>query len=163
MSTNQKEPVDSVKMTAGLDNQTQADLDAVMRKYDRESNTRVWEGWQRWAVGAIMVIFSLYCIGMTLFYSGLPETRLAAFLAMIVFIGFLTYPAKKGHVKVNSMPWYDIILMLIGTSCFLYFAFNALPIIKLATRIQTHHVIIGAVGILVLIELCRRCVGVPIL
>ena len=134
-----------------------------MRKYDRESNTRVWEGWQRWAVGAIMVIFSLYCIGMTLFYSGLPETRLAAFLAMIVFIGFLTYPVKKGHVKVNSMPWYDIILMLVGTSCFLYFAFNALPIIKLATRIQTHHVIIGAIGILVLIELCRRCVGVPIL
>ena len=61
------------------------------------------------------------------------------------------------------MPWYDIILMLVGTSCFLYFAFNALPIIKLATRIQTHHVIIGAIGILVLIELCRRCVGVPIL
>ena len=61
------------------------------------------------------------------------------------------------------MPWYDIILMLVGASCFLYFAFNALPIIKLATRIQTHHVIIGAIGILVLIELCRRCVGVPIL
>ena len=82
---------------------------------------------------------------------------------MIVFIGFLTYPVKKGHVKVNFMPWYDIVLMLVGTACFLYFAFNALPIIKLATRIQTHHVIIGAIGILVLIELCRRCVGVPIL
>ncbi len=163
MSTNQKEPVDSVKMTAGLDNQTQADLDAVMRKYDRESNTRVWEGWQRWVVGTIMVAFSIFCIGMTLFYSGLPETRLTLFLALIIFIGFLTYPAKKGHVKVNSMPWYDIVLMLTGTACFLYFAFNALPIIKLATRIQTHHVIIGAVGILVLIELCRRCVGVPIL
>ncbi len=163
MSANKNDPKDAVKMTSGLDSQTQADLDALMRKYDRESNTRVWEGWQRWTVGAIMVIFSLYCIGMTLFYSGLPETRLAAFLAMIVFIGFLTYPVKKGHVKVNSMPWYDIILMLVGTSCFLYFAFNALPIIKLATRIQTHHVIIGAIGILVLIELCRRCVGVPIL
>ena len=163
MSANKNDPKDAVKMTSGLDSQTQADLDALMRKYDRESNTRVWEGWQRWAVGAIMVIFGLYCIGMTLFYSGLPETRLAAFLAMIVFIGFLTYPVKKGHVKVNSMPWYDIILMLVGTSCFLYFAFNALPIIKLATRIQTHHVIIGAIGILVLIELCRRCVGVPIL
>lgn len=163
MSANKNDPKDAVKMTSGLDSQTQADLDALMRKYDRESNTRVWEGWQRWTVGAIMVIFSLYCIGMTLFYSGLPETRLAAFLAMIVFIGFLTYPVKKGHVKVNSMPWYDIILMLVGASCFLYFAFNALPIIKLATRIQTHHVIIGAIGILVLIELCRRCVGVPIL
>ena len=163
MSTTKKDPNDAVKMTSGLDDQMQADLDEVMRKYDRESNTRVWEGWQRWAVGAIMVIFSLYCIGMTLFFSGLPETRLAAFLAMIVFIGFLTYPVKKGHVKVNFMPWYDIVLMLVGAGCFLYFAFNALPIIKLATRIQTHHVIIGAIGILVLIELCRRCVGVPIL
>ena len=163
MSANKNDPKDAVKMTSGLDSQTQADLDALMRKYDRESNTRVWEGWQRWAVGAIMVIFSLYCIGMPLFYSGLPGTRLAAFRATIVFIGFLTYPVKKGHVKVNSMPWYDIILMLVGASCFLYFAFNALPIIKLATRIQTHHVIIGAIGILVLIELCRRCVGVPIL
>ena len=163
MSTTKKDPNDAVKMTSGLDDQMQADLDEVMRKYDRESNTRVWEGWQRWVVGILMVAFSLYCIGMTLFFSGLPETRLAAFLAMIVFIGFLTYPVKKGHVKVNSMPWYDIVLMLIGTGCFLYFAFNALPIIKLATRIQTHHVIIGAVGILILIELCRRCVGVPIL
>ena len=87
MSANKNDPKDAVKMTSGLDSQTQADLDALMRKYDRESNTRVWAGWQRWAVGAIMVIFSLYCIGMTLFYSGLPETRLAAFLAMIVFIG----------------------------------------------------------------------------
>ena len=163
MSTTKKDPNDAVKMTSGLDDQMQADLDEFMRKYDRESNTRVWEGWQRWVVGILMVAFSLYCIGMTLFFSGLPETRLAAFLAMIVFIGFLTYPVKKGHVKVNSMPWYDIVLMLVGTGCFLYFAFNALPIIKLATRIQTHHVIIGAIGILVLIELCRRCVGVPIL
>ena len=163
MSTTKKDPNDAVKMTSGLDDQMQADLDEVMRKYDRESNTRVWEGWQRWVVGILMVAFSLYCIGMTLFFSGLPETRLAAFLAMIVFIGFLTYPVKKGHVKVNFMPWYDIVLMLVGTACFLYFAFNALPIIKLATRIQTHHVIIGAIGILVLIELCRRCVGVPIL
>ena len=163
MSTNQKDPKDTVKMTSGLDNQTQADLDAVMRKYDRESNTRIWEGWQRWVVGGIMAAFSLLSIYMTLFYSGLPEMRLSLFLALIVFIGFLTYPAKKGHVKVNSMPWYDIVLMVVGTACFLYFTFNALPIIKLATRIQTHHVVIGAIGMLILIELCRRCVGVPIL
>ena len=104
MSTTKKDPNDAVKMTSGLDDQMQADLDEVMRKYDRESNTRVWEGWQRWVVGILMVAFSLYCIGMTLFFSGLPETRLAAFLAMIVFIGFLTYPVKKGHVKVNFMP-----------------------------------------------------------
>ena len=45
MSANKNDPKDAVKMTSGLDSQTQADLDALMRKYDRESNTRVWEGW----------------------------------------------------------------------------------------------------------------------
>ena len=140
-----------------------ADLDAVMRKYDRESNTRIWEGPLRWITGGLMVAFSLYCIAMTLWSTALPETRLSLFLACIVFIGFLTYPIKKGHEKVNFMPWYDIVLMLVGTGCFLYFAFNAMTLIKLATRIEPIHVVIGAVGILILLELCRRCVGLPIL
>ena len=140
-----------------------ADLDAVMRKYDRESNTRIWEGPLRWITGGLMVAFSLYCIAMTLWSTALPETRLSLLLACIVFIGFLTYPIKKGHVKVNFMPWYDIVLMLVGTGCFLYFAFNAMTLIKLATRIEPIHVVIGAVGILILLELCRRCVGLPIL
>ena len=148
---------------AQLTEEQQADLDAVMRKYDRESNTRVWEGTPRWIVGALMVVFSLYCIGMTLFFSGLPETRLSLFLAWIIFIGYLTYPIKKGHVHVNSMPWYDIVLMLLGTGCFAYFAFNAMTLIRLATRIQPVHVVLGVIGILTLVELCRRCVGVPIL
>ena len=134
-----------------------------MRKYDRESNTRIWEGPLRWIAGGLMVAFSLYCIAMTLWSTALPETRLSLFLACIVFIGFLTYPIKKGHVKVNFMPWYDIVLMLVGTGCFLYFAFNAMTLIKLATRIEPIHVVIGAVGILILLELCRRCVGLPIL
>ena len=134
-----------------------------MRKYDRESNTRIWEGPLRWITGGLMVAFSLYCIAMTLWSTALPETRLSLFLACIVFIGFLTYPIKKGHVKVNFMPWSDIVLMLVGTGCFLYFAFNAMTLIKLATRIEPIHVVIGAVGILILLELCRRCVGLPIL
>ena len=140
-----------------------ADIDAVMRKYDRESNTRIWEGWQKIAVQVLMAAFSLYCIGMTLFSTELPETKLARFMAFIIILGYLTYPAKKGSVKVNHMPWYDIALMLIGAGCFMYFAIDAMSIIKLATMIEAYHVIIGAVGILVLAELCRRCVGIPIL
>ena len=91
-----------------------ADIDAVMRKYDRESNTRIWEGWQKIAVQVLMAAFSLYCIGMTLFSTELPETKLARFMAFIIVLGYLTYPARKGSMKVNHMPWYDIALMLIG-------------------------------------------------
>ena len=141
----------------------ETNLDEVMRKYDRESATRIWEGVPKIIITVIMTIFSLYCLYMTLFSTALPEVRLTLFVGCIIILGFLTYPAKKGHVKVNSLPWYDIVLMVVGAGCFFYFAFNALPLIQLATRIEPIHVVIGVVGILVLVELCRRCVGIPIL
>ncbi len=151
------------KVDAVVENDHEMDLDAVMRKYDRESATRVWEGVPKIVIRCITAAFSLYCIYMTLFSTALPETRLTLFLGFIIIIGFLTYPVKKGHVHVNSIPWYDIVLMVLGAGSFFYFALNALPIIKVATRIQPHHVVIGIIGILVLVELCRRCVGIPIL
>ena len=159
------QPAPAVNTAPATENggDTETDLDEVMRKYDRESATRVWEGTPKIIITVIMSIFSLYCLYMTLFSTALPEVRLTLFVGCSIILGFLTYPAKKGHVRVNSMPWYDIALMVIGSACFFYFAANALPIIKLATRIQTGHVVIGVIGILVLVELCRRCVGIPIL
>ena len=77
------------------------DLDAVMKKYDRESNVRIWEGKARIAVNCILACFSLFCIYVTLFTSWLEELRLTTFVAFIVFLGYLVFPAKKGQQKVN--------------------------------------------------------------
>jgi len=41
---------------------TAADMEEVMRKYDRESATRIWEGKPKVIVGVVMALFSLYCI-----------------------------------------------------------------------------------------------------
>ena len=147
--------------TGGANDAT--DLDAVMRKYDRESATRIWEGTPKLIVRIIMAVFAVFCIAMTLFSRAMPEIRLTIFMGCIIVIGFLTYPAKKGSVHVNSLPWYDIALMVIGAGCFFYFAVNAMTLVRLSTRIEPVHVIIGVVGVLVLMELCRRCVGVTIL
>ena len=146
-----------------MEHDIQADVDAVMKKYDRESNTRVWEGIPKTMLRALMAGFSVYCILMTLFSKALPERRLSLFLGFIVIIGYLVYPAKKGDTRVNYVPWYDWILMVLGAGSFFYFAINAFSIIQLATKLQPIHIIIGTIGILVLIELCRRCVGLPIL
>ena len=139
------------------------EAEQILRKFDRESNTRIWEGVPKIIVRAIMAVFSVYCIGMTLFSTALPEVRLTLFLGCIVIIGFLVYPANKKKVRTNYIPWYDILLMIIGAACFFYFAFNALPIIKLGTRIDEVMIVIGIVGILVVAELCRRSVGLPII
>ena len=147
----------------GMEHDIQADVDAVMKKYDRESNTRVWEGGPKIALRVLMSAFSVYCILMTLFSKALPERRLSLFLGFIIIIGYLVYPARKGAARVNHVPWYDWILMALGAGSFFYFAINAFSIIQLATKLQPIHIIIGTIGILVLIELCRRCVGLPIL
>jgi len=138
------------------------DVDAVMKKYDRESNTRVWEGTPKTVVNVILAIFSLFCIYVTLFATWLDEIRLTSFMAFIIFIGFLVFPIKKGKQKTNCIPWYDLIFMLAGTGSFLYYTLNASEIVA-RFRITTVEVIIGIVGILCLAELCRRSVGLPIL
>ena len=158
-----KKKVDTAPATQTGGANDAADLDAVMRKYDRESATRIWEGTPKLIVRIIMAVFAVFCIAMTLFSRAMPEIRLTIFMGCIIIIGFLTYPAKKGSVHVNSLPWYDIALMVIGAGCFFYFAINAMTLVRLSTRIEPVHVIIGVVGVLVLMELCRRCVGVPIL
>ena len=145
---------------------TAAELDAIMRKYDRESNVRVWEGKPKVFVGIILAAFSLYCMYVTLFANMLDQVRLSSFLGLVVIMGYLTYPLKKGHVKVNHMPWYDIALMLLGAAAFFYYTFKAPDLMTTRIKVKLNdpvYIVAGVVGILVLCELCRRSVGLPIL
>ena len=145
---------------------TVEDVEKLMRKYDKESNTRIWEGRPALVVRAIMVAFSLYCMYSTLFSVAALEKRMTGFLALVIIMGFLTYPASKHHVRHNYIPWYDFILMAVGSSCFLYFCFSYDSLVRVltsASRISDLQIVIGVVGILILMELCRRCVGIPIL
>ena len=142
---------------------TMADVEAVMKKYDRESNVRIWEGAPKYVVMGVLAAFSLFCIAMTLWSRALQEVALTSFLGLIVIIGFVTYPASKNHVRPNHIPWYDIILMVLGAGSFFYYALNAMKIINMSVRIGTVEIVVGIIGVLIVLELCRRCVGVPIL
>ena len=138
-------------------------VDEIMRKYDAESNTRIWEGIPKIVVTAIMVLFSVYCLYMTLVSTEQAEARLARFVAFVIIIGFMMYPASKKNHKVNSIPWYDIVLMFAGAGSFMYFSVNCTEIMLMGTRIGMLEVTLGVIGILVVMELCRRCVGIPII
>ena len=138
------------------------DLDDVMKKFDRESNTRVWEGVPKTVVSCLLAAFSVFCIYVTLFATWLDELRLASFMAFIMLIGYLVFPIKKGVQKVNHIPWYDFIFMIAGTASFLYYAINASEIVA-RYKITSAEVVIGIIGIICLAELCRRSVGIPIL
>ena len=143
----------------------QAAVDAVMKKYDRESNTRVWEGWQKWAVYAIMALFSLFVIYVTLFASWLDLIRYPSFMGGVLLIGYLVFPVRKGVQRVNHIPWYDWILMVLGAAAFFYVVIHAKDLtVRLGmSQIRPYEIAIAIVGILAALELCRRSVGIPIL
>ena len=137
----------------------------LMKKYDRESNVRIWEGVPAKIIRYICAAFSVYCIWVTLFSTMMPEEKLNIFLGLILIIGYLNYPVSKKHVRPNYIPWFDIVLLIAGAIPFFYCALHALPIIKMATRVtrDPKMVVLAVVGILAYMELCRRCVGIPIL
>ena len=154
------------KTTAPADFPAADDMDAVMRKYDRESATRVWEGVPKVVISVVMALFSVYCIWSTLFSTAALQIRLTAFLGLIVIMGYLTYPASKHHVKPNSLPWYDIVLMVLGAAAFFYYCAtysSLVMVLTSAAKMTPFYIALGVVGILCLAELCRRCVGLPIL
>ena len=148
------------------DTGTAADVEAVMKKYDRESNVRVWEGIPYWVVKFAMIAFSCFCIYLTLWDTSLTEFRLAMFVGMIVVIGYLNFPMCKGDVRVNHIPWYDIVILIAGSAPFFWFAVNA-QTVKTTSAVAASEdpvmIIMAILGTLAMIELCRRSVGIPIL
>ena len=91
----------------------EADVQAVMEKYDRESNVRIWDGIPKYVVRYMLVAFAIYSI---LLNFGLDwETRIerASFTGLLVFLTFIVFPAQKGaRKKLNYIPWYDVILKM---------------------------------------------------
>ena len=143
---------------------TQADVDAIMKKYDRESNTRPWEGKPAKVIQLLLAAFSLFMIYMNLFAVWDERIRRPLFLGIVVLFVFLLFPIKKGmKQKVNHVPIYDIILALMGSGCFFYYVFNYRTIINHATRISQLEQVLGIIGILILAECCRRVTGIPML
>ena len=133
------------------------DLDAVMKKFDRESNTRIWEGKPKMVVSCILAVFSVFCLYVTLFTTMLEEVRLTSFMAFIIVIGYMVFPAKKGVQKVNFMPWYDILLMVMGSGAFIYYMTFARTIIQQGSHFELYQIIIGIIGIICII--CQFVLG----
>ena len=145
---------------------TAADVEEIMKKYDRESNIRPWEGVPAMVIKVLLAAFSLFMIYMNLFAVWDERIRRPLFLGLVILFVFILYPASKsgGRVqKVNRIPIYDIAIAVAGAGSFFYFVANNKAIIGRATRINNTEIILGVIGILVLAECCRRVTGIPIL
>ena len=51
-----------IKLNQTTESTTQAEIDDIMKKYDRESHTRIWEGKPKIAVDVVLIFFSLFVL-----------------------------------------------------------------------------------------------------
>lgn len=154
MDENKKTNVDEV-----------VDAEAIMQQFDRESNVRIFTGWRKVVITCIMAAFSAYMLSMALLFQTASKfTKLTTFLAFVLFIGYLIFPAyKKQTKKINYVPFYDIILAVVGAGSFLYYTFNQVAIQEMRRRLGTVEIVVAIIAIILLVELCRRAVGLPII
>ena len=150
---------------------TAADVEAIMKKYDRESNTRYWEGVPKTVLRWFTALFGIYLIVANMFLKMDERARRPVFLGIVILLVFAYYPLKKGSTKVNHIPWYDVVLALVGSFCYFFYPMNLEKIVNAGTRINKIFVVGGVpllivfaiVGTLILVECCRRVVGIPII
>ena len=157
--------MDENKNYVQTDEDEVVDADAIMAEFDRESNTRVFTGWRKKVITALMAAFSVYMLAMALVFQNASKyTKLTTFMAFIVFIGYIIFPAyKKQTQKINHVPFYDIILAVVGAGSFLYYAIFQEDVVLMSRRIGTLQIAVALIAILLLVELCRRAVGLPII
>lgn len=125
---------------------TMEDVDAIMKKYDRESNTRVWEGTPRKILRVLTALFGIFLIVMNMWIKMDERARRPLFLGLVIILVFIYYPIKKGSQKVNYMPWYDIVMAAVGAFCFFFYPLNLEKIVTAGTRIQKTFVVqIGSI------------------
>ncbi|GAA0488391.1 TRAP transporter permease [Salinibacillus aidingensis] len=134
----------------------------LLEKYDKESNYRKNIGKWAWIVtflGVYLTVFHLY----TGFYGTLQsQIQGAVHVGTALGVIFLLYPVKKGLHK-NGIPWYDVVLAFtaIFVGYYKIIQFDAI----LDARVHGYSsldIIISILGVLLLLEATRRCVGLPI-
>lgn len=145
-----------------LPTSNEEEMKRMMKELDREQSYREHKCWRQYITVFISVIFVLFQLYATLSGAITAQVLRATHLAFVQLLAFLLFPPTKNSPR-NTLPWYDIVLGLIGLACWLYIVVNFDSLVRRSGNNTPLDVAVGIIGILVLFESCRRIVGIPIM
>jgi TRAP transporter 4TM/12TM fusion protein len=139
--------------------------DEILEKYDRESAYRKKLG--RWTWIVTFMAIALTSFHLYTAYFGAYEARIQGPIHLGMGLGliFLLYPIKKGlHKRQKGIPWYDIVLAFVGLGVGFYnvIFYEQLVTERIVFGYNTYDYIVATLGLLLVLEATRRCVGLPI-
>ncbi|MGH3088766.1 MAG: TRAP transporter permease [Rubrobacteraceae bacterium] len=142
----------------------QSNREEALRKYDQESSYRTDLGIWKWVVlviGSALTVFQLY-VALRGGYVSLIQgaIHVGAALGLV----YLLYPAKREWSSRPGVPFYDVILagLAIWTNSYVVVNYERLTNESVIFGFSTLDYTVAALGIVLVLEATRRCVGLPI-
>jgi len=136
----------------------------ALRRYDRESAFRTDLGLWKWvvlALGSALTLFQLYT-ALRGNYVSLVQGAIHVGAAMSLI--YLLYPAKPEWSNRRGVAFYDVILagLALFTNFYVVFNYERLTTGAIILGFSTLDYTVAALGIVLILEATRRCVGLPI-
>lgn len=138
----------------------QLSADEILKKYDRESDTRDFKGFMAIIISAIAIAFSVFQLYTAIF--GVLDAHLqrAIHLSFGMALIFLLYPTRRNWSRVKLHP-FDLTLAILGAAAPLYIIAMYDQLVLRAGTVTPTDMMVGLVGVLLVIEGARRVVGIP--
>jgi len=135
---------------------------AILQKYDPESNTRSVDGIMKKVIFFGLLAFSIFQL-----YTAI-EGQFTAYIQRSIHLGFalslifLMFPAMKKSIRNRRIPIYDYLLSLLSVGVGLYWPIMYNELVFRVGTMTDLDFIVGALAILLTLEAARRTVGLPI-
>lgn len=134
-------------------------IDELEVKY---SNVRSLGGWAVLLVSAVAIVSSLYHMYAA---AEMPtyQFHLSLHLMFMIMLAFFIYPITKnvlsGKKAGDHIPIYDLVLAALGAFVCLYWVYDYAGIVSRSGMESSFDLMVGAVGIILVLEATRRTVG----
>ncbi|ANR70426.1 C4-dicarboxylate ABC transporter [Selenomonas sp. oral taxon 126] len=138
-----------------------AQADAVLKKYDRESNTVHYAGLPKKIVAAIAITFSIFQLYTATFGVLDAQLQRAVHLGFGLALAYLLYPFRRAWTRDSFFHPIDVIFAILGAAAPAYIVIQYRELVTRAGTVSPPDVIVGGIGILLVIEATRRVVGLP--
>ncbi len=140
---------------------TEADkAEAILKKYDKESDKMEYTGVMGRIVAGLAIAFSLFQLYTATFGVLDAQLQRAVHLGFGLVLVYLLYPTRKGWSRHKLHP-FDLLLALLGAAAPAYILLNYKSLVLRAGMVSGADLAMGLLGVLLVIEAARRVVGLP--
>lgn len=134
---------------------------AILEKYDIESNVRTVTGIMRHVIFYGLLAFSLFQLYTAIFGQFPAQIQRTIHLGFGLTLIFLLFPARKKAPK-HKIAWFDYLLALLSIGVGAYWSMNYTELVNRNGSITQMDFIVGLIAVLLVLEAARRAVGLPI-